>query len=148
MLAGVSDDERNLIDLIATRRFGVLATLKRDGRPQLSTVNHVFDPATRRIRISVRDMLAKTANLRRDPRASFHVSSSDEWSYAVAEGTARLSPVTHDPGDDTMQELIEVYRLASGGEHPDWDDYRAAMIRDRRVVLTLDVERFYGLFRG
>ena len=147
MLTGVSDDERSLSDLIAARRFGVLATLKRDGRPQLSTVNHVYDTATRRIRVSIRDPLAKTANLRRDPRASYHVSSPDDWSYAVAEGTARLSPVTHDPGDDTMQELIEVYRLASG-EHPDWDDYRAAMIRDRRLVLTLDVERFYGLVRG
>ena len=134
-----------LLELFSTRPVGVLATVKRDGRPQLSNVNHVFDPETATLRVSVVAGRAKTANLRRDPRASFHVSTTDGWSYAVAEGTARLSPTAADPSDAVVEELIDVYRRAAGREHPDWDDYRSAMVRDRRIVLTLVVERVYGL---
>ncbi|MBA2641106.1 MAG: PPOX class F420-dependent oxidoreductase [Nocardioidaceae bacterium] len=138
-----SDDSR-FDTLFATRPLGVLATLKRDGRPQLSNVNHVFDPVRRTVRVSITDGRAKTANLRRDPRASYHVSSVDGWSYAVAEGTARLSPPAADPRDATVEELIDVYRQAAG-EHPDWEDYRSAMVRDRRMVLTLVIDRVYGM---
>ncbi len=143
----VSDDETGLYDLIARRRLGVLATIKRDGRPQLSSVNHVLDPRRRIIQVSIRDRLAKTANLRRDPRASFHVASEDGWSYAVAEATARLGTVARDPQDASVEDLIVLYRQASGGEHPDWDDFRHAMVREQRLVLTLTVERVYGLLR-
>ena len=65
----------------------------------------------------------------------------------MAEGTAALSPVAAEPHDDTVEELIEVYR-AIGGEHPDWDDYRRAMVADRRLVLRIAVERVYGLARS
>jgi PPOX class probable F420-dependent enzyme len=136
--------EQSLLELLASRPMGVLVTLKRDGRPQLSNVSHAFDPRRRLIRVSVTDGRAKTANLRRDPRASFHVSSADGWAYAVAEGTAQLSPVAADPHDATVDELVEVYR-AIQGEHPDWDDYRRAMVADRRLVLRLPVDRVYGL---
>jgi PPOX class probable F420-dependent enzyme len=134
-----------LVELLGKRRVGVLATIKRDGRPQLSNVSFTYDEAMTRIRVSTTDGRAKTANMRRDPRVSFHVSSKDGWSYVVAEGTASLSPVASDPRDATVQELIEIYRTISGGEHPDWDDYRAAMVRDRRLVLTIAVDRVYGL---
>ncbi|MFC4005465.1 PPOX class F420-dependent oxidoreductase [Prauserella oleivorans] len=132
--------------LLATRPFGVLATIKRDGRPQLSTVNHHFDPDTGLIRVSITDGRAKTRNLRRDPRASYHVSSEDGWSYAVAEGVAELSEVARDPHDAAVEELIDLYR-AIAGEHPDWDDYRRAMVADGRLVLRLRVDRIYGLAR-
>lgn len=132
--------------LLATRRFGVLATIKRDGRPQLSTVNHHFDPDTGLIRVSITDGRAKTRNLRRDPRASYHVSSEDGWSYGVAEGVAELSEVARDPHDAAVEELIDLYR-AIAGEHPDWDDYRRAMVADGRLVLRLRVDRIYGLAR-
>lgn len=132
--------------LLATRRFGVLATIKRDGRPQLSTVNHHFDPDTGLIRVSITDGRAKTKNLRRDPRASYHVSSEDGWSYAVAEGVAELSGVARDPQDAAVEELVDLYR-AIAGEHPDWDDYRRAMVADGRLVLKLRVDRIYGLAR-
>jgi PPOX class probable F420-dependent enzyme len=134
-----------LVELLGKRRVGVLATIKRDGRPQLSNVSFTYDEATTRIRVSTTDGRAKAANMRRDPRVSFHVSSKEGWSYVVAEGTASLSPVASDPRDATVQELIEIYRTISGGEHPDWDDYRAAMVRDRRLVLTIAVDRVYGL---
>ncbi|MFI2203395.1 PPOX class F420-dependent oxidoreductase [Streptomyces sp. NPDC020192] len=133
-----------LLELLAEGHGGVLVTLKQDGRPQLSNVSHAYYPDERIIRISVTDDRAKARNLRRDPRASYHVTSADRWSYTVAEGTAELSPVAQDPHDDTVEELIRLYRDV-GGEHPDWDDYRAAMVRDRRLVVRLRVDRAYGI---
>lgn len=135
-----------LLALLAEGNSGVLVTLKGDGRPQLSNVNHAYDPDERIVRVSVTDDRAKTRNLRRDPRASYHVTTDDRWAYTVAEGTAELSPVARDPYDATVEELIRLYRDVQG-EHPDWDDYRAAMVRDRRLVLRLHVERAYGIPR-
>jgi PPOX class probable F420-dependent enzyme len=136
-----------LLALLSEVRGGVLVTLKRDGRPQLSNVSHAYYPDERIIRVSITDDRAKTRNLRRDPRASYHVTTPDRWAYTVAEGTADLSPVAQDPYDATVEELVRLYRDVLG-EHPDWDDYRAAMIRDRRVVLRLRVERTYGIPKG
>jgi PPOX class probable F420-dependent enzyme len=131
-----------LRDLLATHKRGVLVTLKRDGRPQLSNVAYAFDDGV--IRISVTEDRAKTKNLRRDPRASFHVAREDFYAYAVAEGDAELTPVAADPHDATVDQLVEVYR-AVAGEHDDWDDFRAAMVRDRRLVVRLPVVRVYGM---
>jgi PPOX class probable F420-dependent enzyme len=136
--------DQALHDLIRERNLGVLATLKRDGRPQLSNVTHHYDPASSTIRVSVTDSRAKTKNLRRDPRASYYVSSADGWSYAVAEGMAELTEVAKDPHDPVVDELVELYRDIQG-EHPDWDEYRTAMVADERVVLRLRVERVYGM---
>lgn len=136
-----------LLKLLSEARGGVLVTLKSDGRPQLSNVSHAYYPDERVIRISVTDDRAKTRNLRRDPRASYHVTSQDRWAYTVAEGTAELSPVAGEPYDETVEELVRLYRDVLG-EHPDWDDYRAAMVRDRRLVLRLPVERAYGIPRS
>ncbi|AGS72880.1 PPOX class F420-dependent oxidoreductase [Streptomyces collinus] len=136
-----------LLQLLSGTRGGVLVTLKGDGRPQLSNVSHAYYPEERVVRISVTDDRAKTRNLRRDPRASYHVTSDDRWAYTVAEGTAELSPVARDPHDDTVEELVRLYRDVLG-EHPDWDDYRAAMVRDRRLVVRLPVERVYGIPKG
>ncbi|MGV9886485.1 PPOX class F420-dependent oxidoreductase [Streptomyces sp. NPDC003395] len=136
-----------LLALLAEQRGGVLVTLKRDGRPQLSNVSHHYDPDERVIRVSITDDRAKTRNLRRDPRASYHVTSGDRWAYTVVEGTAELTSVAKDPHDETVEELVRLYR-ALAGEHPDWDDYRAAMVRDGRLVLRLPVERAYGIPKG
>jgi PPOX class probable F420-dependent enzyme len=140
-------DENALHELLAARHLGVLATLKRDGRPQLSNVTHVYDQGNHTIRVSLTDTRAKTRNLRRDPRASYHVSSDDGWAYAVAEGDAELTPVARDPHDATVEDLITLYRDIQG-EHPDWDDYRRAMVAEQRLVLRLHVERVYGMARG
>ncbi|MEW1825056.1 MULTISPECIES: PPOX class F420-dependent oxidoreductase [unclassified Streptomyces] len=133
-----------LLQLLSEGHGGVLVTLKKDGRPQLSNVSHAYYPDERIIRVSITDGRAKTRNLRRDPRASYHVTSADRWAFTVAEGTADLTPVAADPHDDTVEELIRLYRDVLG-EHPDWDDYREAMVRDRRLVLRLRVERAYGI---
>lgn len=131
--------------LLETSKRGVLVTLKRDGRPQLSNI--IYGLSDDLIRISVTDDRAKTRNLRRDPRASLHVTSDDFWSYVVVEGDAELSPVAADPDDDTVEELVELYR-AMQGDHPDWNEYRAAMVRDRRLVVRLPIAHMYGMARG
>ena len=132
-----------LTRLLADTHHGVLVTLRPNGRPQLSNVSHTYDPNTRLVRVSVTDTRVKVRNMRRNPRASFHVTSRDFWRWAVADGIAELTPVATDPGDATVEELIEVYR-AIAGEHPDWDDFRRAMVADRRLVLRLRVDRIYG----
>lgn len=131
-----------LHELLRANHTGVLVTIKRDGRPQLSNVSYVFDGET--IRISVTDGRAKTKNLRRDPRASFYVTREGYRAYAVAEGIASLSEVTKEPNDAAADELVETYR-AIRGEHPDWDEYRAAMVADERLVVRIAVDRIYGL---
>ncbi|MEU6223579.1 PPOX class F420-dependent oxidoreductase [Streptomyces sp. NPDC047042] len=133
-----------LLKLLSEYNGGVLVTLKADGRPQLSNVNHAYDPDERTVRVSLTDSRAKTRNMRRDPRVSYHVTSDDRWTYAVVEGMADLTPVAEDPYDETVEELVRLYR-AVRGEHPDWDDYRATMVRDRRLVLRLRVEKVYGM---
>jgi uncharacterized protein len=133
--------------LISSNSVGVLATVKRDGRPQLSNVSYYFDPRAVVIRVSITEPRAKTRNLRRDPRASVLVSSDDGWSYAVAEGNAMLTPPAADLHDDTVEALIALYRNIAG-EHPDWDDYRRAMVTDRRVVMTLPISHLYGMPPG
>ena len=145
MTRHVFDDK--LLALIADNSLGVLATIKRDGRPQLSNVTYHFDPRALTIEVSVTEPRAKTRNLRRDPRASMLVSSEDGWSYAVAEGDAVLSPPAAAPDDDTVEALISLYRNVAG-EHPDWDDYRQAMVIDRRVLLRLPISHLYGMPPG
>jgi PPOX class probable F420-dependent enzyme len=132
-----------LADLFAQHRGGTLITLKRDGRPQASVVGHAFDPTTLTLRVSITEDRAKTRNLRRDPRASYVVTTTDLRGYAVAEGIASLTPAAADPHDATVDALVDLYR-AIAGEHPDWEEYRAAMVTDRRVVLTLPFDRVYG----
>ena len=135
-------DTDALHQLVASKQHGVLVTIKRDGRPQLSNVVYSLG-ADDVIRISVTDGRAKTANLRRDPRASLHVSRDDFWAYAVVEGTARLLPVAEAPDDPTVDALVELYRSVAG-EHDDWDDYRRAMVEEGRAVVRLRPTRAYG----
>jgi PPOX class probable F420-dependent enzyme len=136
-------DER-FAGLVAGQRQGVLVTLRKDGWPQLSNVNYGWDAGQQVIRVSTTDDRAKTANMRRDPRVSFHVTSGDFWSYVVVDGQAALSAVAADPHDAAVEELVELYRSIQG-EHPDWDDYRAAMVRDRRLVVRIRADRAYGM---
>jgi PPOX class probable F420-dependent enzyme len=145
MTRDVFDDK--LLALIAGNSLGVLATLKRDGRPQLSNVSYHFDARALTISVSITEPRAKTRNLRRDPRAAIHVSSDDGWAYAVAEGDAVLTPPAADPADDTVEGLVALYRKIAG-EHPDWDDYRRAMVDDRRVLMTLPIAHVYGMPPG
>ncbi len=129
--------------LLAESRLGVLATLRSDGRPQLSPVTPYYDRDARAIYVSMTEGRAKTANLRRDPRAALEVTRADGWAWATADGTATLVGPGTDPDGPEVEALVEYYRAASG-EHPDWDEYRSVMVADRRVLMKLAVEHVYG----
>jgi PPOX class probable F420-dependent enzyme len=139
-------DDTALKDFLATRGHGVLATIRRDGRPQLSTITHLYDAATDTIIASITETRAKTKNMRRDPRVTYHVGSEDGWSYVVAEGRAALTAPAAQRDDATVEALVDYYRRAAG-EHPDWDEYRDAMVADQRVLLTVHIDKVHGLIR-
>jgi len=128
-------DPGQAADFLRAHHRAVLATSRADGRPQLSPVLCVADDAGR-VLISTRETAVKTANLRRDPRASLCVFTDGffgEW--VQAEGDAEIISLP-----DAMDLLIDYYRRVAG-EHSDWADYRAAMVRDRRVIVRITLTR-------
>ena len=129
--------------LLAETRLGVLATIKSDGLPQLSPVTQFYDRESETIYVSMTEGRAKTANLRRDPRAAVEVTRADGWAWATAEGAATLTGPGTDPHGPEVAALVDYYRKAAG-EHPDWAEYRTVMVADRRVLLTLAVQHVYG----
>jgi PPOX class probable F420-dependent enzyme len=128
------------VDLEKAREFirnhhrAVLATFRADGRLQMSPVAVAVDDAGRAV-VSSRETAMKVKNLRRDPRMSLCVLS-DEWygEWVYVDGRAEIVSLP-----DAMEPLIDYYRRVAG-EHPDWDDYRAAMERERRVVVRIELE--------
>jgi PPOX class probable F420-dependent enzyme len=136
-----------MLAFLADNHAGVLATVKRDGRPQLSNLFYGYDADAQVVRISVTADRVKTRNVRADPRVTLHVTSPDFWTWVAVEGTAELTPVAADPHDATVDELITCYRHISG-EHEDWNAYRAAMVADRRLVLRIRPEHAYGRLSG
>jgi PPOX class probable F420-dependent enzyme len=120
---------------LRTHHRAVLATFRADGRPQMSPVLAVVDDAGRVV-VSTRETAVKVRNLRRDPRAALCVLTDRFFgSWAQVEGEAEVVSLP-----DAMDLLVDYYRRAVG-EHDDWDDYRAAMERERRVVVRFDVDR-------
>ncbi|MGD6748899.1 PPOX class F420-dependent oxidoreductase [Streptomyces sp. BH105] len=129
--------------LLAESRLGVLATLKADGRPQLSPVQPFYDPETETLYVSMTEGRAKTANLRRDPRAALEVTAPDGRAWATAEGAVTLVGPGTDPKGPEVDALVDYYRKAAG-EHPDWAEYRSVMVSDRRVLMAMAVDHVYG----
>jgi PPOX class probable F420-dependent enzyme len=124
-------------------RHGVLVTMRRDGRPQLSNVLYLVDDDGS-FRVSITTGRAKYHNLRREPWAALHVSQRDFYAYAVLEGDAEVSEPAADVDDDTVTALVDYYQRAVG-EHEDWDAYRKAMVDERRVIARLRPTRAYGM---
>ena len=131
------------LDYVRQRRQGVIVAIKADGRPQLSNIVYAVDDDGT-IRISATAGRAKTNNFQRDSRASLHVTDENFGTYCVIEGEAEVTPVTSEPGDATSDALVAYYRKLVG-EHPDWDEYRRAMIDEQRVMLLLRPARAYGM---
>jgi PPOX class probable F420-dependent enzyme len=128
-------DTGRAADFLRAHHRAVLATARADGMPQLSPVTCTVDDEGR-VLVSTRETAVKTKNLRHRPRASLCVFTDTffgEW--VQVEGDAELISLP-----DAMDLLVEYYRRVSG-EHPDWDDYRAAMIRDRRVIVRITINR-------
>ena len=120
----------------------VLVTIRRDGRPQTSPVATTVDAEGFAV-VSSRETAYKVRQLRRDPRAALCVMNDKffgEW--VQVEGTATIVSLP-----DAMEGLVEYYRRVAG-EHPDWDDYRAAMVRDQRVLIRIAIERAGPTLQG
>jgi uncharacterized protein len=138
-------DLERALAFAADHQKGVLITLRRDGRPQSSNIVYVMDGSV--ARVSITDDRAKTHNMRRDPRVVLHINSDDFWSYVALDGIAELTPVTTSPGDAVGRELAEVYERAAGKPHPNWDEYFAAMVNDKRLVLRFTATSAAGMTR-
>ncbi len=136
-----------MVELESARAFlrqrhnGILATIKRDGRPQLSNVLYLLDDDGR-IKVSATQTRAKTHNLRRDPRATLHVQGRDWYEFLVVDGVTELIE-----GPAVGQALRDVYRKIRG-EHPNWDEYDAAMVKDQRLLLSISIDHAYGTIRA
>jgi PPOX class probable F420-dependent enzyme len=122
-------------EFLRTHHWSVIATFRRDGRPQMSPVDAVVDDDGV-VLVSSRETAIKTKNLRRDPRVSLiTISESFYGPWVQVDGTAEIVSLPA-----AMEMLVDYYRRAAG-EHPDWDDYRNAMERERRVMLRITIER-------
>ena len=122
-------------EFIAAHHRAVLATQRADGQPQLSPVLCAVDDDGRVI-ISTRETAIKTKNLRRRPHASLCVLNDNFFGQWVqVEGRAEIVSLP-----DAMDLLVDYYRRTAG-EHPDWAEYRAAMERDRRVIVRVSIDR-------
>ncbi|GMU77999.1 MAG: PPOX class F420-dependent enzyme [Acidimicrobiia bacterium] len=120
---------------IRDNHHAVMATMRADGRPQLSPVACAVDDAGFVV-VSTRETAYKTRNLRRDPRVSLCVLPDGffgEW--VQVDGRAEIVSLPA-----ALDGLVDYYRRVAG-EHPDWDDYRNAMERERRVLVRIELER-------
>jgi PPOX class probable F420-dependent enzyme len=126
------------MEFVKQNRNGVLATLKKDGRPQLSNIFYLLDEDGL-IKISTTADRFKAKNAQRDPRVSMTVLS-DNWSeYIVVEGNATVS------AEGELAELRDLYEKISGKPHPNWQEYDEAMLRDHRVIISITIEKLYPL---
>jgi PPOX class probable F420-dependent enzyme len=113
----------------------VMATRRSTGDPQLSPIMCAVD-AEGRVVLSTREPSMKVRNIRRDPRVSLCALDDGFFGdWIQLDGTAEVVSLP-----DAMELLVDYYR-AVGGEHPDWDEYRAAMERERRVLVRVDIDR-------
>jgi PPOX class probable F420-dependent enzyme len=120
---------------LQTHHRAVLATFRRDGSPQLSPVAVGIDDDGYAV-ISSREPARKVLNLRRDARASLCVMDDEFYgAWIQIDGHAAIVSLP-----DAMDGLVAYYRLVAG-EHPDWDEYRSAMERDRRVLIRIAIDR-------
>ena len=127
-------DVREAIEFVAANHRAILATRRRDGSPQMSPIACGVQDG--RIVVSSRETAVKVKNLRRDPHVSLCVMNDGFYgAWVQVDGTAEIVSLPA-----AMDGLVEYYRQLSG-EHPDWDDYRAAMQREQRVLISVTPER-------
>jgi PPOX class probable F420-dependent enzyme len=127
-------DVREAVEFVAGNHRAILATRRRDGSPQMSPIACGVQDG--RIVVSSRETAVKVKNLRRDPHVSLCVMNDGFYgAWVQVDGTAEIVSLPA-----AMDGLVEYYRQLSG-EHPDWDDYRAAMQREQRVLIRITPER-------
>jgi PPOX class probable F420-dependent enzyme len=136
-------DDSAAASFLADHHHGVLITLRSDGRPQSSNIAYAFADGV--ARISVTDGRAKTANLRRDGRAVLHVVGESFYQYVSATGSAELSIISTEPGDEVGRELLVLHDAVAGAPHSDPGEFFQAMVDDRRLVVRLRPDGFTGM---
>jgi PPOX class probable F420-dependent enzyme len=122
-------------DFIRENHRGILATRRKEGGLQMSPIAVGIDKDGRAV-ISSREPAYKVRNLQRDPRASVCVFTDNffgEW--IQIDGTAEILSLP-----EALEPLVDYYRT-SWGEHPDWEDYRQAMVRDKRLLIRIQIEQ-------
>ena len=127
---------------VSENHRAVLTTFRRNGAAQMSivTTGAYSDGAA----FTTTEDRAKLSNLKRDPRCSMLVSHESWWGYVVLEGRARVMSPDNTDAEELRLALRDVYRAASGEEHPDWDEYDRAMVDDRRAAVVIVPEHIYG----
>ncbi|KRC61096.1 pyridoxamine 5'-phosphate oxidase [Agromyces sp. Root81] len=134
--------EAEASELLAAQQFGVLATLKRDGQPHLTTMLYAWNTPERIARFSTTATRLKAVHLRHDPRATLHVSGDDAWSYATLEGRAEVTAPSEEPGDEVGRELLGM--LAPELRPVDPTAFFAEAVAEGRVVVRLSADRIGG----
>ena len=133
---GVTPDQAR--EFLRVHHRAVMSTVRVDGRPQMSPVGAGVDGEGRVI-VSTPETTAKARNLRRDPRIALCVINDGFYGgWVQVEGTAEIVE-----RPEAVELLVDYYRRLAG-EHPDWDDYRRAMVEDRRVLVRFEIERASG----
>ncbi|WP_163508160.1 pyridoxamine 5'-phosphate oxidase family protein [Fodinicola acaciae] len=138
----IAQPEDKLSELLGSQDFGVLATVKRDGTPHLTTMSYSWSPEERLIRITSVDDRIKVRHIRNDPRAALHVSTADHLAFVVAEGRAEVSEVTTVPGDATGRELLSIQKVPVAAA--DEERFFHNMVEDRRLVIRIHVTHVYS----
>ncbi|GAB3342821.1 PPOX class F420-dependent oxidoreductase [Micromonospora halotolerans] len=135
-------DRDALIEFLRPRHRVVLMTTRADGRPQSSPVSCGVD-AEGRLVISTYPERAKVTNIRRDPRVSACVLS-DDWNgpWVQVDGTAEVLDLP-----EALDPLVDYFRSISG-EHPDWDEYRAAMVRQGKSLIRVTIDSWGPIATG
>ncbi|WP_433267273.1 PPOX class F420-dependent oxidoreductase [Micromonospora vinacea] len=135
-------DRDDLLDFVRPRHRVLLMTTRADGRPQSSPVSAGVDGQGRLV-VSTYPERAKVSNLRRDPRVSACVLS-DDWNgpWVQIDGTAEVLDLP-----EALEPLVEYFRSISG-EHPDWDDYRAAMVRQGKSLIRVTIDAWGPIATG
>ena len=139
-------DLTTALEWAGNRKHAALITLRKDGRAQSSDIVYVIKDGV--FVISLTESRAKTKNMRRDNRIVLHLSSPDEWSYLSFDGTVELSNATMSVDDATNDALVQYYEDISGGPHPDWDEYRKAMVEEGRLFARFTPASVVGQISG
>ena len=127
------------IQYLKENHRGVLSTVKKDGRPQLSNIGYLYNESDGEIKISTTSDRFKTRNIERNPQVSM-VAQGDNWyQYLVVEGTATVSP------EGQLEALRHLYEGIAGKPHPNWQEYDEAMLNDHRVIISIKIEKLYPL---
>lgn len=125
-------DLSTALEWAGQRKHATMITLRKDGRAQSSDVVYVLDDGV--FVVSLTESRAKTKNMRRDNRVVFHLSAPDQWSYLSFDGTVEMTDATTSVDDAVNDELVQYYEDISGGPHPNWDEYRNAMVDEGRLI--------------